>query len=207
MNFQHRRILETRAEPDGGAPDDPVALATRAVGELREAVETRATALETRQAEDIRALTARVEAAEVRAQRPNQGGGAAVVTVEQRAFTSYIRRGAERIPAEEARALRVADDTVGGYLAPDQFSAEIIRNLVQFSPVRAAARVGSMSAANIRIPSGCRTSRRNGSARSSSGRRRSPPMGRWTSRRTSWPATSTCRTSSSRTRPSTSRAS
>ena len=53
---------------------------------------------------------------------------------------------------EEIRSLRVADDTAGGYLAPAEFVAEVVKGIVERSPVRQAARVGSTSSGEVIIP-------------------------------------------------------
>jgi HK97 family phage major capsid protein len=72
--------------------------------------------------------------------------------VETRAFATFLRRGREAMEAPELRSLRVSDDTAGGYLAPDQFITELLRNLVQFSPVRTVARVAPISAGAALLP-------------------------------------------------------
>jgi HK97 family phage major capsid protein len=82
--------------------------------------------------------------------RGGQPGAAS--TPETKAFGAFIRRGREALDLDEVKSLRVSDDTAGGYLAPEQFVAEVIKNVVQFSPVRAAARVGSTAAGSVRIP-------------------------------------------------------
>jgi HK97 family phage major capsid protein len=87
------------------------------------------------------AFKKRIDDLELRLNRP----GAAAndnkePTVETKAFEKFIRRGPEAL-GEEAKSLRVSDGTAGGYLAPDQFNAELDRNVVLFSPVRQVARV------------------------------------------------------------------
>lgn len=72
--------------------------------------------------------------------------------IETRAFTHFLRQGREALSADEVRSLRVSDDTAGGYLAPDQFVTEILRNVVQFSPVRSIARVAPTSAGAVLLP-------------------------------------------------------
>jgi HK97 family phage major capsid protein len=53
---------------------------------------------------------------------------------------------------DEVRSLRVSEDTAGGYLAPDEFVAEVIRGIVEFSPVRQAARVGNTASGAVILP-------------------------------------------------------
>ena len=54
--------------------------------------------------------------------------------------------------AEEIKSLIVGDDPRGGYLAPPQISTELITFLTQYSPVRAAARVGQTASPSVILP-------------------------------------------------------
>ena len=144
--------IETRDEGDG---DDPLAAATQAVEELRGSVETFRTETNARMETELRAVTTRLEQVETRMQRP--GAGAAehadeAAETERRSFLNYVRRGTAGMVPDEVRALRVSDDTSGGYLAPPTFLAEMLRNLVEMSPIRQAARVGTMSSGAIMLP-------------------------------------------------------
>lgn len=71
---------------------------------------------------------------------------------EVKAFNSFMRRGVEAMDDIERKSLSLSGDTNGGYLATAEFSREIIKNLVQFSPVRDAARVGNMRTTELLIP-------------------------------------------------------
>lgn len=103
-------------------------------------------------AKDLKAMGDKVDIEIVKRNRPgteNKGEGD---EVETKAFTTFVRKGLPALSADEVKSLRVADDTSGGYLAPAEFSAEVDKNLVQFSPVRAAARVGQTSSGSVIIP-------------------------------------------------------
>lgn len=105
--------------------------------------------------DNIAAVTKRLETAETALARPAIIGKAAndnEPTPERKAFTSFLRGGIELMPAEETKSLVVSDDTRGGYLAPAEFSTEILKNLVEYSPVRQAARVGSTSSGSVILP-------------------------------------------------------
>ncbi|MGL3605756.1 phage major capsid protein [Rhizobium sp. G187] len=105
--------------------------------------------------DNILAVTKRLETAETALARPAIIGKAAndnEPSMERKAFESFIRHGAELMPTEERKALVVSDDSKGGYLAPAEFQAEIIKNLVEISPVRQAARVGSTAASSVILP-------------------------------------------------------
>jgi HK97 family phage major capsid protein len=53
---------------------------------------------------------------------------------------------------DEVKTLRVSDNAAGGFIAPPEFAAEIVKNIVQFSPIRQYARVQTISAPEVRIP-------------------------------------------------------
>ena len=72
--------------------------------------------------------------------------------IEIKAFDGFVRRGVERMDHLEAKSLRVSDDTAGGYLAPNQFVAELLRNVVLVSPIRSVARVMTTGSSNIILP-------------------------------------------------------
>lgn len=141
--------IETRNEDENHELDT----ATAAVDELRTAVEAHRTATDERISTELRGITERLDAIDLRTQRPggrteerNEDG------IERRAFTGFLRHGRESLPAEEVRTLRVADDTAGGYLAPDQFVAEVVKGIVEVSPVRQAARVGNTASGAVILP-------------------------------------------------------
>ena len=148
--------IETRSDPpvDSTAADAPdLAAAVAAVGELRAAVETRTAATETRVTNELRAITQRLDALDVRTQRPGAGGAQPdeQTQIERRAFLSYLRRG-DRLDEVERRALTVATDSTAGFLAPTTFGAEVLKALRQFSPVRQYARVVAIAARDVRYP-------------------------------------------------------
>lgn len=143
-----RQPLETRA-----VDDDPLAAATAAVDELRtgfEAFQTRAT----QSLDGLPALTTRLADLETRMNRPGGNGGSdnGEISLERRAFSNFLRLGQDRMEGEEARALIVGDDTKGGYLAPAEFQTEVLRGIVDISPIRQAVRVGSTNSGSVILP-------------------------------------------------------
>lgn len=142
-----RMPLETRSEND----DDPLAAATQAVEELRSGFDTFRTGAETQLA-GIEELRNQVTELETRMNRPAGGGGNPEPSLERRAFTNFLRVGREVMAAEEVRALVVGDDTKGGYLAPQEFVAEVIKGIVEISPIRQAVRVGATSSGGVLLP-------------------------------------------------------
>jgi HK97 family phage major capsid protein len=95
----------------------------------------------------------RLDRLEMKLNRPGLGGEpTGRKSQSYKTFESFIRRGPESLEPSERRALVVGDDSKGGYLAPPEFIVEVLRNVVQFSPVRQAARVGQTTAGNVLIP-------------------------------------------------------
>ncbi|HQS18787.1 phage major capsid protein [Reyranella sp.] len=113
-------------------------------------------------AKEMKAMGDKVDIEIVKRNRPGTESKDEGAEVEVKAFTTFLRQGREALGADEVKSLRVSDDTAGGYLAPAEFSAEVDKNLVHFSPVRSAARVGPTSAGSVIIP-----------------RRTGRPTGRW----------------------------
>lgn len=152
--MKHTLPIETRsAEPietreEGG---DDIAAAVQAVGELRSAVDQHRTAIDERMTTEMRSLTERLDAIDVRTQRPGNGGGDESDAVERRAFLTYVRRGVQT-PDVELRALTVADDTQAGFLAPAEVSREVLREITQISPIRQYASVRETTAPSVKYP-------------------------------------------------------
>ena len=152
MNLAEHIPFEIKSDPD---PDNEVETVTKALGDFRSAIDDRLAALETKTANDNK-IADRLKVVETRLNRP----GASVETksandngeIERKAFLSYVRKGVERMPADEAKALTVAVGPTAGYLAPVQFGAELLKLLTQFSPIRAYAKTVQISAPEIIYP-------------------------------------------------------
>ena len=99
------------------------------------------------------AIADRIANVETHLRRPGGGGGGAVdIGPERKAFTTFVRKGVEALGAEEVKILSVADDAAGGYLAPTEFVAEVIKGVTEFSPIRDLARVRQTASSSIEIP-------------------------------------------------------
>ncbi len=78
----------------------------------------------------------------------------------EKAYFDYLRYGTrdeptpghEALSREEMKALTVGSDPTAGYLAPVEFAREIIKGEVEFSPLRAVARVRQTSRRALQIP-------------------------------------------------------
>lgn len=69
-----------------------------------------------------------------------------------RAFGGFLRKGTERMAADEMKALTVANDTSGGFLAPAEYVREIIKGEIEISPIRTVARVRQTGNRAVQVP-------------------------------------------------------
>lgn len=131
---------------------DPAALVQKALDDLQKTVDERIKAVEGKGIDPK--LQERLDKLEAKLNRPGLSAEdvKAATALERKAFEGFLRRGRESLTAEEVKTLRVSDDTQGGYLAQEEFVAQVDKNIVQFSPVRAAARVGLTSSGSVVIP-------------------------------------------------------
>lgn len=100
-----------------------------------------------------KSLGSRLDKLEARLNRPGMTAPAGGRTLEQKAFTSFLRRDMAGVPEGERKALTVASDASAGYLvAPDQLLLEILKTVTEFSPMRQVARVTGISAGGAIVP-------------------------------------------------------
>lgn len=94
------------------------------------------------------AMKARLDQLEAKANRP-QGAhvSGAVIAPERKAFVSFLQGG-----EFDKKALTVANDAPAYVLAPEEVSGEFIRNLIEFSPIRAIADVRTTDRHNVLLP-------------------------------------------------------
>lgn len=157
MNRTSMRALD--ALEIKGDDDDGQAVVTKALNDFREAVETRLKAVETKTGDSVK-LTERFDKLEAKMNRPvaaNSNVPAAdndndAAAAERKAFIEFARKGIERMDQKAAATLTVATDASAGYLAPEAFGAEILKGIVEFSPVRAYAKVTTIAAPEIKLP-------------------------------------------------------
>jgi HK97 family phage major capsid protein len=79
---------------------------------------------------------------------------------EAKAYFDYLRHGTRDEPSpsgaaltrDEMKALSVGTDPTAGYLAPVEFAREIIKSEIEFSPLRAVARVRQTSRRSLQMP-------------------------------------------------------
>lgn len=78
--------------------------------------------------------------------------------LRKKSFNAFLRGGVASLGDSErksigleAKAMTVGDPNAS-VLAPPEFAAEIIKNLVQFSPIRSVARVMAITSGEVKIP-------------------------------------------------------
>ena len=106
---------------------------------------------------EIKALRNDMNTVKAKLNRPtavnnNHPDGANDNDLERKAFIDFARRGVERMEQKAVAALTVSTESQGGYLAPETFGAEILKAIVEYSPVRSYARVTSIASQEIKLP-------------------------------------------------------
>lgn len=133
----------SRFEFKGDEPD-PSEVVTKALDDLTKSVDDRLKAIETKTGERLDKIEAKVN-------RPATDDVKPEATVERKAFDEYLRHGKEAGP-DTLKTLTVSSDPQGGYLAPAEMSTEMIRDLMQYSPIRGLADVRTTGAPSVIYP-------------------------------------------------------
>lgn len=129
------------------------------------------TAVQTQSANAVREaaeLKTQLEALQLKMGRPGAGGGRDAVETKAR-VNDWIRGvcgarnlGMANLPEEqklvlegvmeEYKSLGISNDADGGFLAPSEFVAEILKKVTEISPVRALARIRTTANRSVHIP-------------------------------------------------------
>lgn len=133
------------------ADPDPNEIVTKALADLTRAVDERIKAVETKAAV-IDAIPARLDEIEAKVNRPGQTTKKDEPSEEVKSFGVYLRRGKEGLGDIETKTLRVSVDPQGGYMAPAEMSTEMLRDLIETSPIRSIASVRTTSASSVIYP-------------------------------------------------------
>lgn len=129
--------IELKSDDADNVPADVAS----ALANLTSSVDARLKAIETKS-------DARLDKLEAKANRlPASNDNQAEDALETKAFSDFLRTG-----QIDQKALTVANDAPGYVLAPEETTSEFIRNLVEFSPVRAIADVKSAGSHTVVLP-------------------------------------------------------
>lgn len=134
---------------DAEGETDAAEAVAKALGEIETKLNARFDAIETKSADRLDRLEARLNRPGLSAPKADD---APTGEIERKAFTGYLRAGPNGLGAEEKKALSVGVQTAGGYLAPDQFTLDFVRDLTLFSPIRGIADVRNTSSHTVLYP-------------------------------------------------------
>lgn len=143
-----------------GDDDEPIAIVQKAIDDLTKSIDDRIKAIEAKGGNadtdaTLKKLVDRLDALEKKSNRPDTGKDDKTddekVEAERKAFGSYLRLG-NNAPADELKTLVVSSDPQGGYLAPNEMSTEMIRDITQYSPIRGLASVRSTTQPGVTYP-------------------------------------------------------
>lgn len=158
MKHVSQRAMIAGAIEFKGDDDEPIALVQKAIDDLQKAVDDRLKAIEAKGGNPdldatLKKLIDRLDALETKANRPGDDGKKtdATAEVERKAFATYLRLG-NQAPIEELKTLVVSSDPQGGYLAPNEMSTEMIRDITQYSPIRGLASVRTTTQPGVTYP-------------------------------------------------------
>lgn len=102
----------------------------------------------------LTAFNARIDQFEARLQRPAQGNETKEtkeVSDKHKAHMKYLRKGESVLTPDERKFMVVGDDTTGGFGASDEMNAEIIKGIIQISPVRSFVSVRNTSKRSVKV--------------------------------------------------------
>lgn len=141
-----------------GDDDEPIAIVQKAIDDLTKSIDDRIKAIEAKGGNadtdaTLKKLVDRLDTLEKKANRPGTDDKTTDENTElqRKAFGTYLRLG-NAAPADELKTLVVSSDPQGGYLAPTEMSTEMIRDIVQYSPIRGLASVRSTSSPAVSYP-------------------------------------------------------
>lgn len=71
---------------------------------------------------------------------------------ELKAFDSFLKSGKNSMTPDEVKTLRTDDDPQGGFLAPNEYLNELIRNIVEITPFMSLARIINTNRKALEVP-------------------------------------------------------
>lgn len=157
MKHVSRNALLGSVSLKDGGEDDPASIVTKALGDFRTELEKkfddRFKGIENKGTDPE--LLKRLDKIEAKSNRPSGGDDERNPDAElqRKAFGAYLRATPQApISPEDLKTLVVSSDPQGGYLAPAEMSTEMIRDIVQYSPIRGLASIRSTSSPSVSYP-------------------------------------------------------
>lgn len=119
---------------------------------LNEAI-TKAEARAKAEEESRKEMQDSIDRIEAKLNRPNPGSEAENAAKDYRdAFFAWTRKGEQAWTADRKNVLQVSDDTAAGYLAAPEFVAEILKAIVEISPMRGLVTVRRTGSRSVQMP-------------------------------------------------------
>ena len=84
--------------------------------------------------------------------RPDFGKGSPVESMQKKVFDKWLRQGKDSLAPEELKVLTVSNDNTAGYLAPPEYVRELIKGIIEYSPIRSISRVRSTTNRSVQMP-------------------------------------------------------
>jgi len=84
--------------------------------------------------------------------RPDFGKGSPVESIQKKVFDKWLRQGKESLSPDEVKVLTVSNDNTAGYLAPPEYVRELIKGIIEYSPIRSIARIRQTTHRSIQMP-------------------------------------------------------
>lgn len=86
--------------------------------------------------------------------RPNFGAGLPQkeVSYQKKVFDKWLRHGKDSLGPDEIKVLTASNDNTAGYLAPPEYVRELIKGIIEMSPIRSISRVRSTTHRSVQIP-------------------------------------------------------
>lgn len=148
--FMHHANLEGSLLElkDADGETDTAADITKTLEAIEAKLGERLGAIETKSADRLDKLEARLN----RPGTPAAKAAEEPAEIERKAFVGFLRSRPDRpLAAEEQKALSVGTLSAGGYMAPKQFTTDLVRDLVPFSPIRAIADVRNAAGHTVQV--------------------------------------------------------
>lgn len=128
----------------------------KSIREKYEALEKSGTSMETAQTEiqeNIEKIITKTDQIEVEQKRLVVLAGSRDVkeVIGFKEMLDWMRQGKAIENAEELKVMKLSDATLGGYLASAEISGELLKDVVEYSPIRNIARVRTTSKESIKI--------------------------------------------------------
>ena len=141
----------TPVEFKGDDGSDPVEIVTKSLESLKQSVEDRLKAVETKA--DATKLEERLKKLETKANRPSgEGAGDKDEDIEKKALATFLRSGAYALDEVEKKTLNIGQNAQGGYVVAPEFSTRVLETISEQSPMRSVAGIMSIGTTEVVIP-------------------------------------------------------